>query len=375
MKPRTPEPTGWHHVANIDEVASPALLVYPDRVEANIRKMLEIGGGPERLRPHVKTHKLPEIVRLQQSFGIQKFKCATIAEAEMVAQCGAREVLLALQPVGPNGRRLIELIRKFPSTRFATIGDDPANLRRLAEQARASGVTIEVLLDLDCGMHRTGIPPGSAALEVYQLIARFPGLSPGGLHAYDGHLHQADPTVRRNAVHAAMGPVHLLRQMLVEAECVVPRVVAGGSPTFPIHAADRSVECSPGTCLLWDAAYEAKLPDLEFHCAALVLTRVVSKPDGDRLCLDLGHKAIASENPHPRVRLLELPEAVPVMHSEEHLVIETPRAAEFAVGDVLYGVPQHVCPTVALHAQATVIRSGRADAQWTIVARDRTLTI
>jgi D-serine deaminase-like pyridoxal phosphate-dependent protein len=105
------------------------------------------------------------------------------------------------------------------------------------------------------------------------------------------------------------------------------------------------------------------------------LTRVVSKPGANRLCLDLGHKAIASENPQPRVQLLNLPDASAVGHSEEHLVIETPRAPEFAVGDCIYGVPRHICPTVALHSHAVVVREGRAETMWRISARDRALTI
>ena len=117
------------------------------------------------------------------------------------------------------------------------------------------------------------------------------------------------------------------------------------------------------------------MPDLPFAPAALVLTRVISKPGQNRLCLDLGHKAIAAENPPPRVQFLDLPEATTLMHNEEHLVLETPGAAEFSVGDVLYGIPRHICPTVALHAQAVVIESGRAGPSWKIVARDRILTI
>src|SRR3982751_4513709 len=94
--------TDWYRVSNVDDVASPALLVYPDRVEENIRRMIRIAGGVERLRPHMKTNKLPEVIRMQMDQGITKFKCATIAEAEMVAGCGAPDVLLAYQPVGPN---------------------------------------------------------------------------------------------------------------------------------------------------------------------------------------------------------------------------------------------------------------------------------
>src|SRR2546421_9581295 len=118
------EATTWHTVANVDEVASPALLVYPERVESNIQQMLRIAGGAERLRPHIKTHKLPEIIRMQMAHGITKFKCATIAEAEMAANCGAPDMLLAYQPVGPNVHRLIQLVKTFPKTKFSTIGDD-----------------------------------------------------------------------------------------------------------------------------------------------------------------------------------------------------------------------------------------------------------
>jgi D-serine deaminase-like pyridoxal phosphate-dependent protein len=117
------------------------------------------------------------------------------------------------------------------------------------------------------------------------------------------------------------------------------------------------------------------VPDLNFLPAALVLTRVISKPGGQRLCLDLGHKAIAAENPQPRVRLLGLEDASFVAHSEEHLVIETARAADFALGECLYGIPWHVCPTVALHSEAVVVRNGRAEDRWHVSARERRLSV
>jgi D-serine deaminase-like pyridoxal phosphate-dependent protein len=142
-----------------------------------------------------------------------------------------------------------------------------------------------------------------------------------------------------------------------------------------MHAQSAGVECSPGTCVLWDFGYNDKLRDLPFRVASLVLTRVISKPGGNRLCLDLGHKSIASENPHPRVRLLGLEEATFITHSEEHLVIETPRAGEFEVGSELYGIPRHICPTVALYSEAVVVQNGRTESRWKITARERRLTI
>src|SRR5215831_18900308 len=355
----------WHKVTNAREIASPALLVYPDRIEENIRRMLAIAGAAELLRPHVKTHKLAELVRMQITHGITKYKCATITEAEMTAGCGARDVLLAYQPVGPNVDRFVRLIKAFPNTKFSTIADDAETLRCLSAAASDATRQIEVFLDIDCGMHRSGVAPGPAATELYRLINKLPALNAGGLHAYDGHIHDRDPAERLKTCETAFASVQALRIELANiadpssSSNALGRlgqpdltVVAGGTPTFPIHARRKDVECSPGTCILWDAGYRTKLPDLPFLPAALLLTRVVSKPGGNRLCLDLGHKAVASENPHPRVEFLELPDAKAIMHREEQLVIETARADQFVVGACLYGSPWHICPTVALHSEA-----------------------
>jgi 3-hydroxy-D-aspartate aldolase len=350
--------TNWYPVSNVGEIDSPTLLVYPDRIEENIRRMIAIvGGRRERLRPHIKTHKTPEIVRLQMAHGINKCKCATIAEAEMAAQCGVADVLIAYPPVGPRLERVMRLVKAFPNTRFSVIADDETVLRSIPP-------TLKVLLDIDLGQHRTGVEAGPAAARLYRS-------RPDGLHLYDGHLHQGDGVERKRAWDSAFEPV---RRFLKEVG-PVPQIVAGGTPTFAFWARETEFECSPGTCLLWDHGNGAKMRDLDFLHAALVLTRVVSKPGGNRLCLDLGHKAIASENPHPRVHFFDLPDAKAIGHSEEHLVIETDRAREFPVGSCLYGVPWHICPTVALYATATVVRNGQAAATWKVTARDRVLTI
>ncbi|MBI2925621.1 MAG: D-TA family PLP-dependent enzyme [Verrucomicrobia bacterium] len=337
--------------------------------------MIAIAGDVQRLRPHMKTHKCRELIVRQMARGITKFKCATIAEAEMVASCGVADVLLAYQPVGPNVERFVELVRRFPSVKFSCGADNAESIAALAEAAARSSQKIEVLLDLDIGQHRTGVEPTARALELYRLIASSPALTPGGLHAYDGHIHDTEVAARTTACEAAFAPVETLRRKLESEGLPVPRVVAGGTPTFPIHACRAAVECSPGTCVLWDAGYAAAMPDLDFLPAAVLFTRVVSKPTPDRLCLDLGHKAVASEMPHPRVVFLNLTDATPVAHNEEHLVVETSHAAEFAVGAGVYGLPWHICPTVALHAEAVVVENGRATGRWQIEARARRLTI
>jgi len=364
----------WYEVKHIAAIPSPALLIYAERVEENIRRMIAMAGGVERLRPHIKTHKMAEMIELQVALGLRKFKCATLAEAAMAARHGAEDVLLAYQPVGPNTDLLLELAASFPSVGFSCVADNAATIGELSDAAARANTRLEVLVDLDIGQHRTGLPPDSHAFDLYRLIASLPALKPGGLHAYDGHLHQADVAERAAACEVAFAPVEVLRRKLLREKLPVPRVVAGGTPTFPMHARREDVECSPGTCVFWDAGYARNLPDLDFLPAAVLLTRVVSKSTANRLCLDLGHKAVASEMPHPRVVFLNLDDAKPVMHSEEHLVVETPFADGFAVGDVLYGIPWHICPTVALHSEAVIVVKGRAEDRWKVIARTRALT-
>ncbi len=367
--------TPWYVLANAAEVPSPALLVFPDRAAENIRRMVARTGSVGRLRPHVKTHKLPEVLRMHLDAGVTAFKAATAAECEMAASAGAPDVLLAYQPVGPAASRLVALAQAFPRTRFSTVVDDPAAARALGAAAVAAALVLDVCVDIDCGMHRTGVEPGRDAEVLYALLATTPGLRPAGLHAYDGHLRQVDPAERAAACEAALAPVRALRDRLLAAGLPVPRIVAGGTPSFPVHARHADVECSPGTCVFWDAGYASGLPDLDFLYAVVLLTRVVSRPGGRRVCVDLGHKAVASESPHPRAIFPDVPDAVAVGHSEEHLVIETDRAEALHVGDVLYAVPWHVCPTVALHDRAIVVHNGRAAEAWRITARARTLTL
>ena len=367
----------WFQVAGEAEIPSPALVIHLDRVEANLREMLRIAGDPSRLRPHVKTHKLPELVRRQVELGITKVKCATIAEAEMAALNGAEDILLAYQPVGPGARRIVGLAARYPRCRFSCLADDAGAVRGLAAAHAASGMTgpLDVMLDLDVGQQRSGIAPGPAAVDLAKLIGASAGLRFGGLHAYDGHLGITDLAERIQACEAAFAPVWELRRTLEAAGIAVPRIVAGGTPTFPVHARRADVELSPGTCVFWDAGYGKKFPDLTFLPAAVLLARVVSKPTPRRLCLDLGHKAVASEMPAPRVVFLDLPDAVAVAHNEEHLVVETPHAGDRAVGDRVHGIPWHVCPTVALHQEVWVAEAGKITGRWQVTARARRLEV
>ena len=365
----------WYEVADADRIASPALLVYPDRITENFRRMVATAGGAHRLRPHVKTHKMPAVVGLALAEGIRKFKAATIAEAEMAATAGAPDVLLAYPIVGPTAGRLAALVGRFPATRFRAMIDSDVGCDDLVRAAVVNGTTIDTLIDLDVGMHRTGVAPGPEALRLARRIAATGTLTFGGLHAYDGHLTDTDHERLVARVDAAFAAVWRLREDLAAEGIAVPLVVAGGTPTFPILAARDDVELGAGTTSLWDAGQPLVSPDLDFLSAAVLLTRVVSRPTSDRLCIDLGHKAVASEMPHPRVKLLGLEDATVAIHSEEHLVVETPRAVAYPPGTVVYALPRHVCPTVALHEEAVVVREGRAVDTWQVAARRRRITV
>ena len=339
----SPATMPWYTVDNVADVPSPALLVYPERVAQNIRAAVRIVGDVRRLRPHLKTSKMSEVVRMHLDEGITRFKCATIAEAEMAARAGAPDVLLAYQPVGPNVARFVRLVQAFPATRFAAIVDDQGAIDALSDgrgRGRRHARPVRRSRRRHAPeRHRAG--PG--AVELYRWLSTRPGLRAAGLHMYDGHVRGADVDARRQASDDAFAHVETMRQAIAAAGLDVPSVVVGGTPAFPFHAQRAGVECSPGTTVFWDAGYGATLPDLPFVPAAALLTRVISRPAANRLCLDLGHKAVAAENPHPRVVLFGLEDARAVGHSEEHLVLETDRAGDFPVGTAVYGVPWHVC--------------------------------
>jgi D-threonine aldolase len=365
----------WYEIENADEFPSPALLIYPQRIEENLRRMISLAGDVSRLRPHVKTHKLPQVIALKRAAGIDKFKASTIAEAEMTAAAGGKDVLLAYQPVGPNVGRLIQLITRFPDTRFSSLVDNQDSLEQIANSAEQAGVTIELFVDLNVGMDRTGISPGPAAADLYRRLAKTVGVRPGGLHAYDGHLHEPDYAQLVTLAEQVFAPVWQLRDQLLKEGLVVPKIIAAGTPTSSLLAQHDFVEVGAGTTVLWDFGQTEISPDLDFLNAAVLLTRVISRPTADRICIDLGHKAVASEMSPPRVRFFGLEDALPVMHSEEHLVLQTPRAAQFPVGTVLYGIPRHICPTVALHQMVWCVREHRTHEAWPVIARARCITI
>lgn len=370
------DPQYW--IEDTRQIISPALILYKDLLEANLDRMLAIAGDPGRLRPHCKTHKMAQVTRIELARGITKHKCATFAEAEMLANAGVTDVFLSYNLVGPNIGRAVEFRRKFPGVTLRVQADHPGPAAELGRAMSAAGQTVDVLVDIDTGQHRTGIAAGPQAKELYQLIAEAPGLTAGGFNLYDGHQHQNSRAERAAAIDKEWAKVIAFRDDLVRSGLPVPRIVCGGTGSFPVYAAknDPTIELSPGTCVFNDAGYSETFPDLVFQPAVAVLTRVVSRPGPDRVTLDLGYKAVASDPPAgKRLTLLDMPDAEQVLQNEEHLVLRTPRAAEFQPGDELYAIPRHICPSIALHKQVYVVAQGKVVDRWDVIARDRWLTI
>lgn len=367
-----------YQVKNPEEVCSPGLLIFRELLDHNLSEMVRIAGTPEKLRPHCKTHKTREIVKIQIEMGISRHKCATIAEAEMLADVGAEDILIAYQLIGPNPKRLAQLIDKFPDTRFGTLVDCHAALESLSQSIAPTGKTVSVLLDLNSGMNRTGILPGQEAIELYEMLASTPGVEPGGLHWYDGHQRDPDPEIRKGSTLAGWDRFTRFRDQLQMSGIPIPQVVAAGTGSFPILAevGEPNLQLSPGTTTYFDTGYAEKFPDMNFKPALGILTRVVSKTGGKKVTLDVGHKSCAADQPSGnRLTFPSISDAHEIAHTEEHLVIETDQASDLRVGDSIVALPRHACPASAVHQQAHVVTNGNVTEVWPIASRDRILTV
>lgn len=376
----------WYEVLNVESIPSPSVLVSRSGVIANIDAAIARAGGPRRLRPHVKTHKSAHVARLHLERGICRFKCATLAEAEMLARVGVPDVLIAYQLVGPEPQTLLGLIRKYPDTRFGCLVDSETALDLL--ETVFDGVddldrgAPTVFVDLDVGMHRTGMPAGESADRLYRRIAASPCLATGGIHAYDGHIRDLSPETRAQRAAETRAVALGTRDRLQREGLNVPEVVLGGTPTFPCHADGYVDGCSlsPGTYSYHDWGYATSFPDLPFRKAAVVLGRVVSVPAPGCFTIDVGSKAIAADKEQPRGTILNMPNAEAGPQSEEHWVFSIPTGGSMpvgmpAVGTTVYVWPRHICPTIEHYDEVLVVGDAREIVdRWSVSARGRAVT-
>lgn len=359
---------------NLRQLDTPALLIDRDKVARNIQLALQLAGGADRLRPHVKTHKILEVAAMQVAAGITKFKCATIAEAEMLGMAKATDVLIAYAVQGPKADRVIRLTEKYPETAYSVLIDNAASAKHINERFAASGKVATVFVDVNNGHGRTGIKT-EEVVELARACRKLENLRINGLHCYDGHIRMPALEERMTKGQADFQPVIALQKELAGMLGKELVIVAGGSPSFSVHAKHHDVECSPGTWIFWDHGYAEAYPEQAFERAATLATRVISKVDAHHYCLDLGHKSVASESPLPRAYFHSAHAFEQVGHSEEHLMIRTEAPDVFAPGDLLLATPNHICPTVALYDHVEVVSGGQLAGRWKVIARDRKITV
>ena len=360
------------------EYPSPSLLFFVDEIKHNIDTCLSwVGNQPERLRMHVKTHKCPEVVKIQLAKGLTKHKAATIPEAQMLAMCGAPDVFIAYPMVGPNLKRLANLIRKYEGTTFSVSVDHPEAGEMLGNTMTREGLTLEVLLDFDMGFKRTGFPVEAAALDLYRTLASTKGIKALGFHTYDGHNQLEHHGDRLAELDRVWSQIMEMRATLEKSGIAVPKIISGGTPTFILYSKLNvpGLECSPGTLTLHDFGYGNRYTELKtFKYGAGLLTRVISKQGANGITVDLGYKAVSGDQP-PGKRCIfpNNPEFEFVGHSEEHLMLKHPNPEKFNLGDSILAVPVHICPTTALHRYALAIANNQVIGKWEIVGRDRDL--
>jgi 3-hydroxy-D-aspartate aldolase len=370
----------WYKIKNESLIDSPSLLVYKERVAGNIQKMIDLAGGPDWLFVHVKTNKTPQIVQMLLDAGISKFKCATIAEAEMVAIAGGKFLIIAHQLVSPKIERLVKLRQLYPDVMMASVVDNLETAQETNTVFENHGLTADVFLDVNNGMNRSGHELNEHIFGFYQYLTQQSNLRCYGLHVYDGHQRDVDFGQRKNKLDADFEGVNELLMQIKAADLPNPMVVAGGTPAFTAHLQRvnevNNLCFSPGTCVLWDWGYGDTLIEQPFDYAALVFTRVVSKPSQGIVTIDMGHKAIAAENSiEKRIKFLNLSNYEFISQSEEHGVLKVQDWETIKIGDVLYGVPYHICPTVNLYEEMQIVENQNITATWPILGRRRKITV
>ena len=362
-----------YHFDKEELIPSPALIYHKDIIEENTKKTIAIAGSADRLWPHVKTHKMAELIKMQIGMGIIRFKCATVSEIRMTAQAGAQHILWAYPLVGPNTALFLSLVKEYPACTLYALTDDISSMKRLSKAAEQQGITVNLLLDVNMGMDRTGIPPEQIEL-FYETAAALNGVHICGLHCYDGHIHDNNFGSRLESAAPSAEKVYSLRQALLKKGYDLSVMIMGGTPTFPCHALTEGVFLSPGTIFVSDSGYCRNFPDIDVIPAASVMTRVISHPAENLFTLDTGTKAVSADA-NPRGILFGYEDKCdPVLSSEEHWVFRMRPGYENerpAIGTVLHVIPTHICPTTAMYDGAYVCENGRLTTVWKVAARER----
>ena len=351
------------------DVDTPALLLDATALEANIRRMADFfARGPCRLRPHFKSHKCTTIARMQMEAGAVGITCAKLGEAEVVADAGIRNILIANQIVGPV--KIGRLMQLCARANLIVAVDSAENVAMLSAAASAAHLTLGVLVEVDIGMHRCGVAPGRAALDLAQRVASAPGITFEGLQGYEGHcIDLRDAGEREEKARQAMKLLVDTRRLIEASGLRVKLVSGGGTGTYDITGVCDGVdELQAGSYAAMDWFYGDIRP--EFQQAMSILATVISRPSPDWVVIDVGRKGIGAEWGPPRVE--NVPGATVASYSsEEHLKIAVPPDSALRIGDRLEIIPSHGCTTSNLYSEFVVHRAGRPTARWPIEGHGR----
>jgi D-serine deaminase-like pyridoxal phosphate-dependent protein len=358
----------------LENVLTPALVVYPEFIASNISHTMDLlGGDGDRWRVHIKTAKLACTLRMLIDRGIRNFKCATTLELLVACQSGATDVLVAYPMVGANARRVREIANAFPNTRVSVLAENEDQIRQWAAGP------VGIFLDINPGMNRTGIEQSRSDRVTASVRAIGDAkLEFRGLHYYDGQYGGLEERERILAARTGYDSLLKLISEIQRSGARVPEVITAGTPTLLSSLAYKGFRgggfihrVSPGTVVYCDATSLAQLPP-ELGCipAVLVLTRVVSHPRVDMITCDAGHKAVSADAGVPTCTVVGHPELTPLSPSEEHLPMAVAHgAARPEIGDSLYLLPRHVCPTVNNFDCALFVRDGRIESVEQVSAR------
>ncbi|HJS99619.1 MAG TPA: D-TA family PLP-dependent enzyme [Terriglobales bacterium] len=365
-----------YRLAGMDEVLTPALVIYPEIVASNLERTLELlEGEGSRWRVHIKTAKLGYTLRMLVERGIRNFKCATTLELLTACKCGAEDVLFAYPSMGANARRVQELAGQFPRVRVSVLAENEEQVRQWR------GSRVGVFLDINPGMNRTGVEQN--AVDKIVGLARAigsAGLKFCGLHYYDGHLGGLAFEERAQVAHHGYDQLLKITEAIENGGMQAPEVITAGTPSFPAalsYAGFRGQSfvhrVSPGTIVYGDATSLAQLPgDYGYRPAALVVARVVSRPRAGTVTCDAGHKTVSADAGVPTCVVLGHPELTPLSPSEEHLPFSVAEGARGPqIGEILHLLPRHVCPTVNNFDWALLVRRGQIEAVEKVSARGR----
>jgi D-serine deaminase-like pyridoxal phosphate-dependent protein len=328
------------------------------------------------VRPHTKTHKLPQIARIQLEAGAAGVQVAKLGEAEVMAGAGIEDILVGYPLVGK--RKLDRLADLVGRVSVSVTVDSEVVALGISRMAAGRGLTIPVLLELDSGMHRLGVAPGPDAVELAERVAALGGIELIGVFTHEGHVYTqaVDASEQeRMTLEACAAAVETAEQ--IRSRGIGADVVSVGSAATFRHAirCPGVTEVRPGTYVFNDRSQLAQGSAGPADLAAFIVTTVVARPAPDRIVIDAGTKVLTSD----RMLVPDPPPTFGSVHghddwdvvrlSEEHGVVSVPGDARVQIGDRLAVVPNHVCPTINLANYVTVAQGGRFADRWPVAAR------